>query len=317
MRIAHLIAVLLVPVATVSAAAGAPAARPAGSAAAPPVAPRPAESDSLVRALLASRAETEAWLRGGTTSYLATIERVDFGPAMSLTVGRAPGNDVRLEADSIADHHLRVTVVGDQFHVEALDASASFRVGTAEARDTLLGPSSIGVGRFTIRLSHQRFPALIVFDPRSPRFKDYKGLRFFPPDLHYRYVLELRRNPHPNTVIILSTRGNRRRALRVGWFDFRVGKTPCRLEATRLLEPGVGENDVSVFFRDAATGKECYPVGRYVDPVRLPGGRYLLDFNLAYNPACAFSDHYNCPIPPRENRLKVAIRAGEMDSHYH
>jgi len=317
MRIARLITVLLVPAAVAAAPARVPAPRPSGSAAAPPVALGPAESDSLVRALLESRAETEAWLRAGKTSYLATVERVDFGPAMTLTVGRAPGNDVRLEADSIADHHLRVTVVGDQFHVEALDAPATFRLGAAEARDTLLGPSSIGLGRFTIRLSHQRFPALIVFDPQSPRFKDYKGLRFFAPDLHYRYALGLRPNPRPDTVIILSTRGNRRRALRVGWFDFRVGKTPCRLEATRLLEPGVGENDVSVFFRDATTGKECYPVGRYVDPVRLTGGRYLLDFNLAYNPACAFSDHYNCPIPPRENRLKVAIRAGEMDSHYH
>jgi len=43
----------------------------------------------------------------------------------------------------------------------------------------------------------------------------------------------------------------------------------------------------------------------------------VLDFNEAYNPACAFSDHYNCPIPPKANTLAVAIRAGEMDSHYH
>jgi hypothetical protein len=92
---------------------------------------------------------------------------------------------------------------------------------------------------------------------------------------------------------------------------------PCHLAVSRLLEPGVGENDVSVFFRDATTGRESYATGRYVDPVRQPDGRYLLDFNLCYNPACAVSEHYNCPIPPRENVLKVAVRAGEMDSHYH
>ena len=83
-----------------------------------------------------------------------------------------------------------------------------------------------------------------------------------------------------------------------------------------MLEPGVGEKDFGVFFRDATTGKETYPVGRYVDAEPLPDGRFVLDFNLAYNPACAFSDHYNCPIPPKANALKVAIRAGEMDSHY-
>jgi hypothetical protein len=54
-----------------------------------------------------------------------------------------------------------------------------------------------------------------------------------------------------------------------------------------------------------------------VDPKLQPDGHYLLDFNLAYNPACAFSDHYNCPLPTKANTLKVAIRAGEKDSHYH
>jgi uncharacterized protein len=72
-----------------------------------------------------------------------------------------------------------------------------------------------------------------------------------------------------------------------------------------------------VLFRDATSGSDTYPLGRYIDPIRLPDGRYLLDFNAAYNPACAFSDHYNCPIPPRGNTLGVAIRAGEMDPDTH
>jgi uncharacterized protein (DUF1684 family) len=115
----------------------------------------------------------------------------------------------------------------------------------------------------------------------------------------------------------MSTRGNRRQATRVGWFDFAVEGKTARLEAVRLLEPGVGENDLGIFFRDATTGKESYALGRYVDVKKLENGRYLLDFNFSYNPACAFSDHYNCPIPPRENVLPMAVRAGEMDSHYH
>ena len=61
---------------------------------------------------------------------------------------------------------------------------------------------------------------------------------------------------------------------------------------------------------------DTYEVGRYVDPQPVGDGKYILDFNMAYNPACAFSVHYNCPIPPKENALKVAIKAGEKDSHY-
>jgi len=209
-----------------------------------------------------------------------------------------------------------VAVAGDSFRVEAVDAAATFTVGETVLRRATLPPRTIGIGRFLMRLSHQRFPALIVFDPKSPRFADFKGLEYFPVDLSLRKVVALTPNPRPDTTIILSTRGNQRRAVRAGWFDFKVAGRACRLEASRLLEPGVGENDLAVFFRDATTGKESYGVGRYVDPERLPDGRYVLDFNRAYNPACAFSEYYNCPIPPKANLLKVAIRAGEKDSHY-
>jgi uncharacterized protein len=184
-------------------------------------------------------------------------------------------------------------------------------------REAIVGPSSIQVGRYTLRLSHQRFPAIIVFDPQSPRFKEFKGLAYFPIDLSYRYELPLERDPKAEKFIILSTRGSRRSAERVGWFSFLVGNTLCRLEATRLLEPGAGDSDLEVFFRDATSGKETYSLGRYVDAKKLNNGKYILDFNLTYNPACAFSNFYNCPIPPKSNTLPIAIRAGEMDSHYH
>ncbi len=203
------------------------------------------------------------------------------------------------------------------FESSAIDAKAGFKVKEEIKRTATLDPSNIQIGRFQLRLSHQRYPAIIVFDPQSPRMKEYKGIEYFPVDLSYRYELPLTRIPIPEKIIIVSTRGSRRSAERVGWFDFLVGKTPCRLEATHLLEPGSGADDLSVFFRDATSGKETYQLGRYVDVKKLPNGNYLLDFNTAYNPACAFSNYYNCPVPPKANTLTVAIRAGEKDSHYH
>jgi uncharacterized protein len=264
-----------------------------------------------------NRAAAEQALRSSPTSYLATVARIDFGDRTRLTVGGAAGSDVRLEDPGVLPHHLEVVVSGDRFVVRALAPSATFRVEDEARREATVGPSAIGVGRFVLRLSHQRFPAIIVFDPQSPRLRDYKGLKYFPVDLSLRFELPLTPNPAPETVVIMSTRGTPRRAQRIGWFDFQIGGAPYRLEATRLLEPGVGEEAVSVFFRDATSGNETYPMGRYIDAQRLPDGRYLLDFNQAYNPLCAFSEHYNCPIPPRANTLPVAIRAGEMDSHYH
>ena len=115
----------------------------------------------------------------------------------------------------------------------------------------------------------------------------------------------------PGEEIVLSTRGNKRRALRLGKLRFTFGGRDLALTALRLLEPGAGERSVSIFFRDQTTGHETYPVGRYVDAEPLGAERYVLDFNRAYNPSCAFSPLYNCPIPPRENVLEVAVRAGE------
>ena len=275
-----------------------------------------AEADTLLQTYAKDRAETDEWLKSKPTSYLATILRKDFEGRASLTVGSGDGNDVRIEDPGVRPKHLRVTVVGDSFRVETLDPKARFLVKDSTLASATLPPSAIKVARFTLRLSHQRFPAIIVFDPQSPRFKEYKGMKFFPPDLSYRVEAALTPNPNPDTTIILSTRGNQRHAVRVGWFDFKLAGKKCRLEATRLLEPGVGEKDFSLFFTDATTGKESYSVGRYLEAEPRPDGRYVLDFNLCYNPACAYSEHYNCPIPPRANRLEVAVRAGEMDAHY-
>ncbi|MBI5838149.1 MAG: DUF1684 domain-containing protein [Candidatus Eisenbacteria bacterium] len=292
------------------------------TAAAPPVPAgpaklAPAEAETLKAAILRDRRQTEGWLKSAPTSYLATVQRKDFGTRTTLTVGGAADNDVVIADAAVKPHHLQVTVAGDSFQVATVDAGATFKVKDAERREARVGPSAVGLGRYTLRLSHQRFPAIIVFDPKSPRYRDYKGLKFFPVDFAYRFQLPLTASPRPETTIILSTRGNQRHAVRLGWFDFTVGRSPCRLEAVRLLEPGVGENDLGVFFTDATSGKQSYPLGRYVDVTRMQSGLYVLDFNTAYNPACAVSDHYNCPYPPKGNRLKVAIRAGEMNAHYH
>lgn len=282
-----------------------------------PVVLTAAERARILSQLATARTESEAWLKSDITSYLATVARHDFEQRTVLTVGRAAGNDVRIDDPAFAAHHLKVTVDGDRFRVQAIDAGAHFSLKGTDTRDAVLAPGAVGVGRFQLRLSHQRYPAIIVFDPSSPRFALYKGLAYFEPNLALRFELPLTANPTPETVMILSTRGNARRAAKVGWFDLLVEGKPVRLQAVRLLEPGVDEQSLSVFFRDATSGHESYALGRYVDATPLPGGRYLLDFNNAYNPACAFSDHYNCPIPPRENVLSVAIRAGEMDSQYH
>lgn len=126
-------------------------------------------------------------------------------------------------------HHLRVTVEGDLFRVETVDRAAAFTADT------------------------QLLRSAVVLDPRRPPFRECKGLSYFPPNLALRYELPLTPNPSPETVVIVSTRGNQHWATRVGWFDFSADGTAVRLEAVRLLKPGVGENDLGISFHDRTT----------------------------------------------------------------
>jgi len=66
-------------------------------------------------------------------------------------------------------------------------------------------------------------------------------------------------------------------------------------------------------FVDSQAGKVTYGAGRYLDPELKEDGMLILDFNLAYNPYCAYNELYSCPIPPAENRLSVPIKAGEKN----
>ncbi|MBI5595638.1 MAG: DUF1684 domain-containing protein [Elusimicrobia bacterium] len=276
----------------------------------------PSEDAAARKKIEADRADTMRWLRSDPTSYLAAVKRVSFGDKAELVVGSDPACDLVLPG--LEPRHLRVTAGADGFAVRALDAGAFFTVGkgTAPVREAGGGPTRLSAGRFHLRLSHQGYPAVIVFDPKSPRFKEYKGIPYFPIDLSRRVRARLVPDPKAETVALASSNSGDRRAQRVGWLEFTLGKTALRLAAHRLLEPGSGDDDVSVFFRDATTGKESYMVGRYVEPEKQGDGSYILDFNMAYNPACAYSGFYNCPIPPKENQLPVAVRAGERDPHY-
>ena len=270
--------------------------------------------------LAREREVTAAAFRDGKKSPYAAVARHELAQGQWLVFGTADGVDVPLEG--LSPHHARLRVRGESFELEALDPEAAFSARDVPpgARTARLPPGSkVELGRYVLRLSHQNFPAVLVLDPKSERLQSGPPPRWFPPDAGAVVLATLVRDASPREEIVMSTRGNRRRALRLGVLEFTLAGKACTLTALRLLEPGSGESSISVFFRDRSTGHDSYPVGRYVDPAPAPGqpDRYWLDFNRAYNPTCAFSPLYNCPIPPRENVLDVEVRAGERDPGGH
>ncbi len=149
-------------------------------------------------------------------------------------------------------------------------------------------------------------------DPHSPltpeQKKDFKGLKYFPPDEKYRFVVNLEENKRKPITYIVTNTGDAQEFIKFGTVRFEVDGIPCKLTVFKAPD----SDYYFIPFMDLTTGEETYGSGRYVDisPTGNPG-EFILDFNLAYNPYCAYNENWVCPVTPRENRLPCRIEAGE------
>lgn len=138
--------------------------------------------------------------------------------------------------------------------------------------------------------------------------RSFTGLKYFDPDPAFRFEVALERAAGGVEEVEMSD-GTTDHLQRAGTVRFSVDGTDATLVAFHQGDA------LFIPFRDATSGKETYGAGRYVEAEALGEGRYLLDFNRAYNPYCAYNDDWRCPLPPAENWLTVAIRAGEKSFH--
>jgi uncharacterized protein (DUF1684 family) len=145
--------------------------------------------------------------------------------------------------------------------------------------------------------------------PQSPltseQKEDFDGLYYFPENDDLRFELEVDKYDNQDEIQIQTNTGEVQTYIRYGEVKFNVKGTRTSLTVYK------NENGFFLPFVDALAGDETYGAGRYLDPHELPGGKLLLDFNMAYNPYCAYNENWSCPLTPPENRVKVPIRAGE------
>ncbi len=137
----------------------------------------------------------------------------------------------------------------------------------------------------------------------------FAGLAYFPVDPAYRLegvTLGEYEGDEPEAFDLPTSDDDLRRARRAGTLRFTLGGRLLALVAYDL-----GGGSLFVPFLDATSGPETYGAGRYLDLEPEPDGRFTLDFNLAYQPYCAYSPSYSCPLTPPENRLPVRVEAGE------
>ena len=138
----------------------------------------------------------------------------------------------------------------------------------------------------------------------------FKGLAYFPPNAEYAVSAQFTESSRADTITMPTSKDDLRKAVRIGTFSFAVNGKDCKLAAYTFVGQ-LDENSYFVPFTDLTSGHETYYAGRYLDVPIQEDEDYVLDFNVAYNPYCAYNENYSCPLVPRENNLSVAIRAGE------
>ncbi len=147
--------------------------------------------------------------------------------------------------------------------------------------------------------------------PQSPLTAEQKdnfaGLTYFDEVPQLKLEIEIEPFAEQEKIKMQTSTGQVQDYTRYGRFDFEVNGDSAELTLF------ASEHGYFLPFVDSQAGKDTYGAGRYLDPEKLANGKFHIDFNLAYNPYCAYNEMWSCPLPPGENRVSVAIKAGEKN----
>lgn len=157
---------------------------------------------------------------------------------------------------------------------------------------------------------------------RGDNLKNFKKHPFFPIDLKYRVTAKFVKTENPVPFELPTSSGRFQSYQEFGTAEFEIEGKQFALKIyqnLRLIEMEKYKDHLFLPFRDETNGKETYGGGKYMDLKQPTGNTIVLDFNLSYQPYCAYNAYdYNCPIVPEENKLPVRIEAGVMyDDVYH
>ncbi len=153
-----------------------------------------------------------------------------------------------------------------------------------------------------------------VRDVEHPARRNFKGIEYFP--ISTDWVLDATFEPHatPRKIPIVNILGMTEQMESPGAVVFEKGGQKWRVDA--VLE-APDDKEYFIMFADSTNGHETYGAGRFMYIPRVSAGPVQVDFNKAYNPPCAFNDFATCPLPPKQNRLKLRVEAGEKSYGSH
>ncbi len=275
--------------------------------------------EDYVSEILTLRRSRDEEFRSRKWSPLAVVAIASLNRGKT-TIGSDPRADLRLNAQDVAPIHAEILREQDSagrrtFRVRAVGGKLWTDTDPPEeTRDIELESGArLRIGRFLVYWDtlDTLGPVVRALDYTSPAFTHFKGLKYFPPDPHFRIPARIMIYPKAEKITVADTQGWKRAAWRYGEALFKLKGTEYRL-VLLVFNPKAGPQDkFFIAFTDETRIVETYPAARYLEVPFTLSSPLILDFNLATNPLCAYNRGFACPLPPRENRLPVEIRAGE------
>jgi len=270
-----------------------------------------APPDAYRATIEAWRAEREAGLRA-EDGWLA-VAGLFWLRAGANRLGVAAENEIVLPSGSAPERAGTLTLKDGRVVLRLAPGVAAtiggLPLSERELRSDDHGPPDVvALGRLRLSvIERSGRHGLRVRDPESPRRLSFAGLRWYPVDESYRVQGRFVPAAGQRTLAVPNVLGDVIEMPSPGDVEFTLHGRALRL--VPVLEEGSPQ--LFFIFRDTTAGKETYGAGRflYADPPA--GGTVTLDFNRAYSPPCAYTDFATCPLPPMQNRLAVAIAAGE------
>jgi len=175
----------------------------------------------------------------------------------------------------------------------------------------------LNTGRFSVELyPNENQITALVFDANSQQVKDFNTLERFEPDPMFAVTANIVKFESPEQVDLITGLQRIKERYKYAILEFEIEGVELELTAYKYALEGEHSDVLFVPFTDKTTGKYSYGGGRYLSVVEPEeGAEVAIDFNLVTNPLCAYTPIYNCIVPTRENRLPIAILAGEKKYH--
>jgi uncharacterized protein (DUF1684 family) len=180
--------------------------------------------------------------------------------------------------------------------------------------DTSGKPTVVALGRLRMHvIKRGERVGIRLKDLQNPALRNFTSLHFYPIDTAYRITATWVPSDGKRTVDVPNVLGDVTNETVPGEARFTVNGQQLRLTALG----GDAAKGLFFVFSDSTSKTDTYPAGRFLEADAVQDGKVVLDFNKAYNPPCAVTPYATCPIAPKENRLAVAIPAGEKFDHAH